>query len=149
MLKGVLGRLKSVGDGGFSLLEMVVAMSVLLIFMSVSVPVMWSSVDSAREDAVEKAAGRVMERAFDWFYDGDVLTDPVFAGEVFLESSDGRVDVEVVVEGECVRVRAWDKFEHEAVRELCVDPGLVDPETGEVRVGVGVGSGVGELEPVG
>lgn len=138
----VLERLRGSDDGGFSLLEMVVALSVLMILMSVSVPVVWSSVDSAREAAVEKAAGRVMDRAFGWFYDGDVLTDPVFAGVVFLESSDGRVDVEVVVEGECVRVRAWDDFDHEAVRELCVDPGLIDPETGEVRVGVGAGNSV-------
>lgn len=136
-------------DGGFSLLEMVVAVSILLIMMSVSAPIMWASVDSARVDAVEKAAGRVMERAFDWFYDGDVLTDPVFAGDVFLESSDGRVDVEVVVDGGCVYVRAWDKFDHEALRELCVDPGLVDPETGEVYRGVGDGSEVPGLDPVG
>lgn len=149
MLRVFLARLRSVDDGGFSLLEMVVAMTVLMIMTAATVPVVWSSVDSAREAAVEKAAGRVMERAFDWFYDGDVLTDPVFAGVVFLESSDGRVDVEVVVEGECVRVRAWDDFDHEAVRELCVDPGLVDPETGEVFVGVGDGSGVEKLDPVG
>lgn len=142
MLCGFLGRLRLVDDNGFSLLEMVVAMSVLLILTAANVPVMWGSVESAREDAVEEAAGRVMDRAFEWFYDGDVLTDPVFAGEVFVESSDGRVDAEVVVDGECVRVRAWDKFEHEAVRELCVDPGLLDPETGEVRVRDGSDSGV-------
>ena len=142
MFEGVLGRLRDRNDSGFSLLEMVVAMSVLLILMSVSVPVVWSSLDATREKAVEKAAGRVMDQAFEWFYDGDVLTDPVFAGVVFLESSDGGVDVEVVVDDECVRVRAWDSFDHEAVRELCVDPGLLDPETGEVRVREGGSNGL-------
>lgn len=142
MFGGVLVGLRDRNDGGFSLLEMVVAMTVLMIMTAVSVPVVWSSLDATREKAVEKAAGRVMDQAFEWFYDGDVLTDPVFAGVVFLESSDGGVDVEVVVVDECVRVRAWDSFDHEAVRELCVDPGLLDPETGEVRVREGGSNGL-------
>lgn len=121
-------------DGGFSLLELVVAMGIIMIFASMG-GVAWSNIKAIQRAAyVREAAGDTMVRAFDWFWDGDVLTDPVFAGDVFNEGSRDSTRVVVEVVGECVLVVASNDFGDEVVRELCVDPGLVDPDTGEVRV---------------
>lgn len=133
------------GEGGFSLIELVVAMGILITFTGLGVVNMLPVIEANRVAAVDKAAGSVMESAWDWFYDGDVLTDPLFAGTTFNESSSGSVEVSVevvdkVVSGSdvrCVEVRAWDRFDHEDSRELCVDFALVDTETGEVRRSVG------------
>lgn len=132
-------------EGGFSLLELVVAMSILITFTGLGVVNMLPVIEANRVAAVDRAAGKVMESAWEWFYDGDVLTDPLFAETTFNESSSGSVEVSVEIvdkvesgsDVRCVFVRAWDRFGNEDVRELCVDFELVDVETGEVSRSVG------------
>lgn len=137
MFGSFLGRFKVGVSDGFSLVELVVVMGLLSIFAGLG-SVSWVQYNTfKRAEYVREAAGSSMELAFGWFWDGDVLTDPVFAGDVWNEGSRDSTRVVVEVVGECVFVSAVNDFGDESLRELCVDPGLVDPATGEVRVLVG------------
>lgn len=123
-------------DDGFSLVELVVAIGIMGFMSLALIPManmMTTRVEIAREQAVQDAASETLKTAWEWFYDKDPKTDPLFAAEVYNNAAADTTRVEVeVYDLRCVKVVAVDDFDHESTKEICspfevIDEPLVEP----------------------
>lgn len=133
-LKERFNKIKKEFDNGFSLIEMVVALGVMSILLAGGGTTYYSVQKNLMKGSVERVAGETMKDAWDWFYDGNIYTNPALAATVANETSNYGIKSTVVVDFNCVKIHSsTDRMGgHSADRELCVDESLIDSITGEV-----------------
>lgn len=118
-------------EDGFGLVEMVVVVGIMLTLSAAAVPMTKMAYErkiAAQTEAVDEAAGKTFETAWEWFYDQNPETDPLFAADIYNEAAVNTIEVEVIVDDSCVLVKAWDIHDNEFERFLCSAEPVVDRE---------------------